>query len=128
MARRRLSGRGQSAGYGSAWGFSHLGAVSEHPQAYLDYASEDWDPPARWDEGIPGLLFDYNVNVQTQHQLQTGSRGYSASGNGVAGANLGAWRLRADWQGNLNHQTGSGQSTDKQLTGVVTTPTGRSRR
>ncbi|MDM1838824.1 outer membrane usher protein [Serratia marcescens] len=85
------------------------------PQAYLDYASEDWDPPARWDEGIPGLLFDYNVNVQTQHQLQTGSRGYSASGNGVAGANLGAWRLRADWQGNLNHQTGSGQSTDKQL-------------
>ena len=85
------------------------------PQAYLDYVSEDWDPPARWDEGIPGLLFDYNVNVQTQHQLQTGSRGYSASGNGVAGANLGAWRLRADWQGNLNHQTGSGQSTDKQL-------------
>ncbi|BEN66531.1 fimbrial protein SteB [Serratia marcescens] len=85
------------------------------PQAYLDYVSEDWDPPARWDEGIPGLLFDYNVNMQTQHQLQTGSRGYSASGNGVAGANLGAWRLRADWQGNLNHQTGSGQSTDKQL-------------
>ena len=29
------------------------------PQAYLDYVSEDWDPPSRWDEGIPGLLLDY---------------------------------------------------------------------
>lgn len=37
------------------------------------------------------------------------------SGNGTAGANLGAWRLRADWQAQLNHQTGSGQPTDKRL-------------
>ncbi|MBH3259030.1 outer membrane usher protein [Serratia marcescens] len=85
------------------------------PQAYLDYVSEDWDPPSRWDEGIPGVLFDYNVNAQTQQQLQYGTRGYSLSGNGTAGANLGAWRLRADWQGNLNHQTGSGQGTDQRL-------------
>ncbi|ENB9202489.1 outer membrane usher protein [Serratia marcescens] len=85
------------------------------PQAYLDYVSEDWDPPSRWDEGIPGLLFDYNVNAQTQQQLQYGTRGYNLSGNGTAGANLGAWRLRADWQGNLNHQTGSGQGTAQRL-------------
>ncbi|HAT3677425.1 TPA: outer membrane usher protein [Serratia marcescens] len=85
------------------------------PQAYLDYVSEDWDPPSRWDEGIPGLLFDYNLNAQTQHQIQAGTRGYNMSGNGTAGANLGAWRLRADWQAQLNHQTGSGQPTDKRL-------------
>ncbi|MGQ6473135.1 outer membrane usher protein [Serratia sp. IR-2025] len=85
------------------------------PQAYLDYVSEDWDPPSRWDEGLPGVLLDYNLNAQTQHQLQAGTRGYSVSGNGTAGANLGAWRLRADWQGNLNHQTGSGLPTDKRL-------------
>lgn len=85
------------------------------PQAYLDYVSEDWDPPSRWDEGIPGLLLDYNLNAQTQHQIRAGTRGYSMSGNGTAGANLGAWRLRADWQGQLNHQTGSGQPTDKRL-------------
>ncbi|MEC5906462.1 MULTISPECIES: outer membrane usher protein [Serratia] len=85
------------------------------PQAYLDYVSEDWDPPSRWDEGIPGLLLDYNLNAQTQHQIQAGTRGYSMSGNGTAGANLGAWRLRADWQAQLNHQTGSGQPTDKRL-------------
>ncbi|CAI2490629.1 Outer membrane usher protein papC precursor [Serratia proteamaculans] len=85
------------------------------PQAYLEYSSEDWDPPSRWDEGIPGLLFDYNVNAQSQQQQKDGSRGYNVSGNGTAGANLGAWRLRADWQGQLNHQTGSGQPTDKTL-------------
>ncbi|HIE1061108.1 TPA: outer membrane usher protein [Serratia marcescens] len=85
------------------------------PQAFLEYSDENWDPPSRWDNGIPGLLFDYNVNARSQHQQRDGSRGYSLSGNGTAGANLGAWRLRADWQGNLDHQTGSGESTQKQL-------------
>ncbi|EPP8560691.1 outer membrane usher protein [Serratia marcescens] len=85
------------------------------PQAYLEYSDENWDPPSRWDEGIPGLLFDYNVNARSQHQQRSGARGYSLSGNGTAGANLGAWRLRADWQANLDHQTGSGQPTNKQL-------------
>ncbi|MGQ8708718.1 outer membrane usher protein [Serratia sp. TSA_198.1] len=85
------------------------------PQAYLEYASADWDPPSRWDEGIPGLLFDYNLNGQTQRQQRDGSQRYSLSGNGTTGANLGAWRLRADWQGQFNRQTGSGQGTDQQL-------------
>ncbi|MBH2669686.1 outer membrane usher protein [Serratia marcescens] len=85
------------------------------PQAFLEYTAENWDPPSRWDEGIPGLLFDYNVNAQSQHQQRSGSRGYSLSGNGTAGANMGAWRLRADWQGSLSHQTGSGQPTDTRL-------------
>jgi len=85
------------------------------PQAFVEYTAENWDPPSRWDEGIPGLLFDYSVNAQTQQQLKEGSKGYSLSGNGTAGANLGAWRLRADWQANLNHQTGSGESTQRQL-------------
>lgn len=85
------------------------------PQAYLEYASDDWDPPSRWDEGIPGLLLDYNVNTQAQHQQRAGSQGYNVSGNGTVGANLGAWRLRADWQGNLSHETGSGRSMEKQL-------------
>lgn len=59
------------------------------PQAYMDYVSEDWDPPSRWDEGIPGLLFDYNLNAQTRHQIQAGTRGYSMSGNGTAGLTRG---------------------------------------
>lgn len=85
------------------------------PQAFLEYTDENWDPPSRWDEGIPGLLLDYNVNAQSQQQLKQSTKGYTLSGNGTVGSNLGAWRLRADWQANLNHQTGSGQGTDKQL-------------
>ncbi|CAI1927660.1 outer membrane usher protein [Serratia marcescens] len=84
------------------------------PQAYLDYVSEDWDPPARWDEGISGVLLDYNLNAQTQRQLQYGGQNYGLSGNGTAGANLAAWRLRADWQANINHQS-SGQGMEKRL-------------
>lgn len=67
------------------------------PQAYLEYTAENWDPPARWDEGIPGLLLDYNINSQTQKNRRQGTNGYSLSANGVTGANLGSWRLRADW-------------------------------
>ncbi|MGP2980180.1 outer membrane usher protein [Serratia nevei] len=85
------------------------------PQAFLEYTAENWDPPSRWDEGIPGLLLDYNVNARSQHQLKQGTRGYALSGNGTTGTNLGAWRLRADWQASLDHQTGNGQSTHKQL-------------
>ncbi|CAI0905729.1 outer membrane usher protein [Serratia proteamaculans] len=83
------------------------------PQAYLEYTSDNWDPPSRWDEGIPGLLVDYYLNAQTQRQQQEGSQGYNLSGNGTVGANLGAWRLRADWQTRVDHQTGSGESSQK---------------
>ncbi|HBU6717733.1 TPA: outer membrane usher protein [Serratia marcescens] len=81
------------------------------PQAYLEYAADNWDPPSRWDEGVPGLLLDYYLNAQTQRQQQRGQHGYNLSGNGTLGANLGAWRLRADWQTRLDHQTGSGEGT-----------------
>lgn len=75
------------------------------PQAWLEYASDDWDPPSSWDNGIPGLLLDYNLNVQQQRQHH-GSRQLNISGNGTLGANLGAWRLRADWQGRAVCQSG----------------------
>ncbi|CAI2014852.1 Outer membrane usher protein papC precursor [Serratia quinivorans] len=83
------------------------------PQAYLEYSSPDWDPPARWDNGIPGLLLDYNLNGQAQSNRNGGGQTQRLGGNGAVGANLGAWRLRADWQTNLSHQTGSGASSQK---------------
>lgn len=85
------------------------------PQAYLEYTADNWDPPSRWEEGLPGLLLDYNLNTQTQKQLKQGTSSYSLSGNGIAGANLGSWRLRADWQTNLTHQAGAGRPTNRQL-------------
>lgn len=78
------------------------------PQAYLEYSSPYWDPPARWEEGITGALFDYNLNLQTLQQK--GAGGGSAtnlSGNGTSGANFDAWRVRADWQTRYDRRNGS---------------------
>lgn len=85
------------------------------PQVFLEYSDENWDPPSRWDDGIPGLLLDYNVNAQSRQQIKQGTREYSLDGNGTTGINLSAWRLRADWQARLHHETGSGEPTRQQL-------------
>ncbi|MGJ3353980.1 outer membrane usher protein [Providencia sp. Je.9.19] len=80
------------------------------PQAYLEFTSDNWDPPARWDNGVAGALFDYNLNTQlTDPKNSKSSR--QISGNGVAGMNLGVWRFRANWQANYNDT--SGQSTER---------------
>ena len=81
------------------------------PQAYLEYSTDNWDPPSSWDNGIPGLLLDYSLNTKVQRQAQRGGQSYNVSGNGTVGANLGAWRLRADWQTRIDHTTGSGDPT-----------------
>ncbi|ENZ7484578.1 outer membrane usher protein [Klebsiella aerogenes] len=87
------------------------------PQAYMEYVSDTWDPPSRWDNGIAGVIFDYNLNALAGHRRGGYSDGhyYNISGNGTTGVNAGAWRLRADWQGYLNHDTGSGSDTDTNL-------------
>lgn len=83
------------------------------PQAFLEYTDENWDPPSRWDEGISGVMFDYNVNGQARNQLKNGVRGYNLSANGTTGVNLGAWRFRTDWQTNLNHSNQSNQPIER---------------
>lgn len=83
------------------------------PQAYLEYTAPNWDPPSRWDEGIAALMFDYNVNGNTNNTYNGGRDSYALNGNGVAGVNIGAWRFRADWQGRLNRSTGSGSTVSK---------------
>lgn len=82
------------------------------PQAYLEYTAENWDPPARWEEGIPGALLDYNLTAQLGQQTRGGHRtNVSSSGNGVAGVNFGMWRARADWQMRLDKPQGQGTTT-----------------
>lgn len=82
------------------------------PQAYLEYINDDWEPASRWDEGIPGMLFDYNLSAHVQRQQRSNSGSRSINGYGVAGANLGPWRLRGDWQTNVNQQKNSGSQKD----------------
>ncbi|SEN05299.1 Outer membrane usher protein FimD/PapC [Pseudomonas sp. ok272] len=73
------------------------------PQAYLEYSAANWDPPSRWDEGVPGLLIDYNLTAQSNYQRNDRARN-NLSGNGTLGANAGAWRLRGDWQGRVENR------------------------
>ncbi|HGU9824255.1 TPA: fimbria/pilus outer membrane usher protein [Enterobacter cancerogenus] len=69
------------------------------PQAWLEYSAPNWDPPSRWDNGVAGVLFDYNLNASESHMFSgSSSNSTSLSGSGTAGANFGPWRLRADWQ------------------------------
>lgn len=68
------------------------------PQAYLEYTADNWEPPSRWDDGIFGLLLDYNLYAQTQKNVSSGQNSHTLSGNGTTGTNLQSWRLRADWQ------------------------------
>lgn len=85
------------------------------PQAYLEYTAENWDPPSRWEEGIPGLLLDYNMNAQVSQQKRNGAgTSYTAGGNGVVGANVSAWRLRGDWQ--MRQDKRSGESATNEFT------------
>lgn len=79
------------------------------PQAYLEYSSENWAPPSSWDNGIPGVLFDYNLNGMDATQNGDGHT-RTLSGNGTTGTNFGPWRLRADWQAQYNQTTGQNPS------------------
>ncbi len=83
------------------------------PQAYLEYNAINWDPPSRWDEGVPGLLLDYNLTAQSNYQKNERTRN-NLSGNGTVGANAGAWRLRADWQGRVEKGR-EGPAGDRQI-------------
>lgn len=82
------------------------------PQAWLEYTSESWDPPSRWDNGVTGLLFDYDINAMDTRQAGSGKQ-QSVSGNGTTGVNLGPWRLRADWQASYDRTSGQTGSTQK---------------
>ena len=84
------------------------------PQAYLEYNAINWDPPSRWDEGVSGLLIDYNMTAQTGQQRNDRARS-NISGNGTIGANAGAWRLRADWQGRVDQDREKSSGRGQQL-------------
>lgn len=110
---------GQCANFNSLPGLQVRGDLSTSslyvsiPQAYMEYVSPNWDPPSRWDEGISAIILDYNINGNTYRPHNKGHNTYTLNGNGVAGVNLGAWRFRADWQGRLNHATGSDKTVNR---------------
>ncbi|WP_429092786.1 fimbria/pilus outer membrane usher protein [Aeromonas veronii] len=73
------------------------------PQAYLVYTAEGWIPPSRWEEGVNGVMLDYGLNARQSHAYISSVNRTELSGYGVAGINLSAWRLRANWQGQYSY-------------------------
>ncbi|MBW3832597.1 fimbria/pilus outer membrane usher protein [Aeromonas hydrophila] len=68
------------------------------PQAWMKYSDPNWIPPEQWDEGIPGMMLDYNINAQVNEGDGYSNRNISSYG--TLGFNYGAWRLRGDYQAN----------------------------
>jgi outer membrane usher protein FimD/PapC len=91
---------------------STMSVYASIPQAYLEYTSENWDPPSRWDNGIPGVMLDYNLNMQNRQQQGEGDS-RDLSGNGTLGANMGPWRFRADWQARVDHSSRDRQQQER---------------
>ncbi|EFU9296174.1 fimbrial biogenesis outer membrane usher protein, partial [Salmonella enterica] len=76
------------------------------PQAWMEYQDPDWVPPARWSEGVTAALLDYNL-MASRYMPHQGETSTSYSLYGTAGFNLGAWRLRSDYQYN-RYDSGNG--------------------
>lgn len=74
------------------------------PANYLEQDYPNWDPPSRWDDGIPGVLLDYYVDLQKRMHHISGND-QSATGMGTAGLNAGPWRLRGDWRAASSENT-----------------------
>lgn len=71
------------------------------PQSLLAWKSESWMPPSTWDHGVNGLLFDYNLFAST-YRPNAGGSTENLNSYGTAGLNMGAWRLRSDYQVSQN--------------------------
>lgn len=69
------------------------------PQASLLYQDEEWSPPTQWDKGGNGFIFDYNL-LASRYMPAKGESSNNYSLYGTSGLNIGAWRLRSDYQYN----------------------------
>ncbi|HDT6544887.1 TPA: fimbrial biogenesis outer membrane usher protein [Kluyvera ascorbata] len=67
------------------------------PQAWIAWKTNGWMPPATWNDGVAGFLLDYNLFAST-YRPHDGEHSENLNAYGTGGVNLGAWRLRSDYQ------------------------------
>lgn len=102
---------GQCVDFSSMKGVLVNGDLSESalnlsiPQTWLEYSDATWLPPSRWENGIPGVLLDYNFNTAINRPA-LGAENRNASVSGTSGINTGPWRLRGEYQGNYYSTSG----------------------
>lgn len=80
------------------------------PQAMLAWKSDNWMPPSSWSEGVAGLLLDYNLFAST-YRPNHGEHSENVNTYGTAGLNMGAWRLRSDYQISQNRSDEDTETT-----------------
>ncbi|WP_151979796.1 fimbria/pilus outer membrane usher protein [Acinetobacter guerrae] len=66
------------------------------PQTWMEYRDPYWIPPALWEEGVNGGFIDYSANFSFTDEDDSTKRTYLST-NGTVGVNLGAWRVRGDF-------------------------------
>lgn len=79
------------------------------PQAWLEYSDENWLPQSLWDNGIPGIMLDYNINGNFI-KPDDGNSSKNISSNGTLGVNYGAWRFRGDYQASYRNSSRNTES------------------
>lgn len=72
------------------------------PQAWVAWKTNGWMPPATWNDGVAGFLLDYNLFAST-YRPHDGEHSENLNAYGTGGVNLGAWRLRSDYQLSQTH-------------------------
>ncbi|EKT55334.1 fimbria/pilus outer membrane usher protein [Providencia burhodogranariea] len=75
------------------------------PQSWMEYRDPNWIPPALWEDGINGAFIDYSATA-TATEETAGNKQIYLSTNGTAGVNLGAWRVRGDYNATYQKQHG----------------------
>lgn len=87
------------------------------PQSVMQPQYAGWTPHSLWSNGIPAIIVDYNIN-NSWSQNEWGENEYAVDGYGVVGANLGAWRFRANYNGSYRDRKNSGSSQDFKWTTI----------
>lgn len=71
------------------------------PQLYIARQVGGYIDPALWDQGIPVVMFNYNLNGSKTWQdgtnMASGSQSQNLFVSTTGGANVGPWRLRTNW-------------------------------
>ncbi|WP_300002705.1 fimbria/pilus outer membrane usher protein [uncultured Cedecea sp.] len=72
------------------------------PQIYFEYNDENWIPPQQRDSGVNALVLDYSI-IDSYFRGKNSAGSNSLSSYGTAGANIGPWRLRSNYQYQKNN-------------------------
>ncbi|MEI9698984.1 fimbria/pilus outer membrane usher protein [Moellerella wisconsensis] len=90
------------------------------PQAWLINQEKNWINYHQWDNGIPGIMIDYDWHFNYL-DTKSANEQYKLSNFGTLGANFSAWRLRGDYQFYYSRQYSKQGESDRhnlQLTQV----------